>query len=210
MTSLRDYKVIYSFLMTEPQPTYRLAIEPLIDAFEQLGIAYHIAGSVATLAHGISRTTMDVDLVADIRQQYVHALVAQLSSQYYVEEEAIEEAVAHRSSFNLIHLETMFKVDVFLLKPAAFDQTAFMRADLKEFGLEEDARAFFVESPEDVILNKLRWYRMGGERSERQWLDVQGVLKVQAGLLDLAYLRKWAAEIGVLDLLERAMAESER
>lgn len=195
--------------MSNSSPTYRLAIEPLIDAFEQLGIAYHIAGSVATLAHGISRTTMDVDLVADIRPQHVTSLAQQLASQYYVEEETLEEAVANRSSFNLIHLETMFKVDVFMLKPAVFDQTAFMRADLKEFGLEENARAFFVESPEDVILNKLRWFRMGGERSERQWLDVQGVLKVQAGLLDEAYLRKWAAELGLLDLLERAVQESE-
>jgi hypothetical protein len=196
--------------MSDTSPTYRLAIEPLIDAFEQLGIAYHIAGSVATLAHGISRTTMDVDLVADIHAQQVESLTQQLELHYYVEEETLAEGVANRSSFNLIHLETMFKVDVFILKPDAFDQTAFMRADLKEFGLEEDARAFFVESPEDVILNKLRWYRMGGERSERQWLDVQGVLKVQAGLLDEAYLRKWADELGLTDLLERAMHESER
>jgi arginine deiminase len=196
--------------MTEPRPTYRLAIEPLIDAFEHLGIAYHIAGSVATLAHGISRTTIDVDLVADIYPQHVSVLANQLTKTYYVEEEAINEAVANQASFNLIHLDTMFKVDVFLLKPSAFDQIAFIRADLKEFGLEDNARAFFVESPEDVILNKLRWYRMGGELSERQWLDVQGVLKVQAGLLDEAYLRKWAAELGLLDLLQRAMAESER
>lgn len=195
--------------MSDASPTYRLAIEPLIDAFEQLGIAYHIAGSVATLAHGISRTTMDVDIVADIHAQQVDALAQQLELHYYVEEETLAEAVANRSSFNLIHFETMFKVDVFILKPAVFDQTAFMRADLKEFGLEENARAFFVESPEDIILNKLRWYRMGGERSERQWLDVQGVLKVQAGMLDEDYLRKWAAEIDVVDLLERAMQESQ-
>ena len=196
--------------MTESRPTYRLAIEPLIDVFEQLGIAYHIAGSVATLAHGISRTTMDVDLVADIQQKHIAALVHQLESHYYIEEEAMVDAVANRSSFNLLHLETMFKVDVFVLKTASFDQAAFMRADLKAFGLEEDARAFFVESPEDVILNKLRWYRMGGERSERQWLDVQGVLKVQAGLLDIVYLRKWAEDLRLLDLLVKAMQESER
>ncbi len=131
-----------------------------------------------------------------------------LTGRYYVDGDMITDAINTRSSFNLIHLDTMFKVDVFAVKQDAFDQTAFMRADLKEFGLESDARAFFVESPEDVILNKLRWFRLGGETSERQWLDVQGVLKVQADALDFAYMQKWAQEISVDDLLERAIAES--
>jgi arginine deiminase len=194
--------------MSESRPLYRLAIEPLIDAFESMGVAYHVAGSVATLAHGIARTTMDVDLVADLRRQHVEPLMNALQDRYYADADMIADAVQARTSFNLIHLDTMFKVDVFILKREAYDQAAFMRADLKEFGMEDDARAFFVETPEDVILNKLRWFRMGGETSERQWLDVQGVLRVQADALDFAYMRKWAPEIGVADLLERAIAEA--
>ena len=68
-----------------------------------------------------------------------------------------------------------------------------------------DSDVFFVESAEDVILNKLRWYRLGNEISERQWNDVLGVLKVQAGVLDLTYLRQWAVTLGLSDLLERAL-----
>lgn len=63
-------------------------------------------------------------------------------------------------------------------------------------------------SSEDVILSELEWYRLGGEVSERQWRDVISALKVCAGDLDLDYLRQWAAELGVADLLERALKSS--
>ncbi len=66
-----------------------------------------------------------------------------------------------------------------------------------------------VASAEDTLLAKLEWYRMGGEVSERQWRDVLGALKVQAGALDLEYLHRWASELGVDDLLERALTQSE-
>jgi hypothetical protein len=65
-----------------------------------------------------------------------------------------------------------------------------------------------VASPEDTVLRKLRWYRDGGEVSERQWLDIQGVLKVQAGTLDRGYLRQWAAPLGVADLLVEALRQA--
>lgn len=182
----------------------------VIDAFEALGIAYHIGGSVASSSHGVFRTTMDIDLVADVRPEHAQPLADVLQTEFYIEADDIHQAIDAGASFNIIHLNTGQKIDVFTLRKNTYDQAAFMRADLQPLNDDEDARVFFVAAPEDVILNKLRWYRMGGERSERQWLDVQGVLKVQAGLLDEAYLRKWAAEIGVLDLLERAIAESER
>ena len=101
----------------------------------------------------------------------------------------------------------MFKVDIFILKPTDYDRQAFLRADLRVLDDAPDSPLFYVESAEDVVLNKLRWYRLGGEVSERQWSDVLAVLRVQAGLLDLAYLRHWSTALGVEDLLARALSE---
>jgi hypothetical protein len=191
------------------QPIYRTALQPLVEAFTAIGVAYHIGGSVASMAHGVTRTTLDVDIVADLRQEHIGQLVERLQSDYYIDEDMIEGAVRDRSSFNLVHLPTMFKLDVFVLKWDPYDQQAFLRADLRTLEDNPEAPLFFVESAEDVVLNKLRWYRMGGEVSERQWNDLLGVVRVQAGALDREYLHRWASELGVSDLLERAMTEAD-
>ncbi len=189
-------------------PIYRVALEPLVEAFTDIGIAYHIGGSVASMAHGVSRTTLDVDVIADLRREHIHPLVERLLTGYYVDEEMIENAVRNHSSFNLIHLATMYKVDVFVLKPDRYDRQAFLRADLRALDDDVDSPLFFVEPAEDGVLNKLRWYRLGGEVSERQWHDLLGVLRVQSGSSDVNYLRRWAADLGLSDLLERALAEA--
>jgi hypothetical protein len=115
--------------------------------------------------------------------------------------------VQRNSSFNIIHRETMFKVDVFIPHPRPFLQSQLNRAQRQTFPLETEMSAKFA-SPEDTILSKLEWYRMGGEVSDRQWRDTLGVLKTRTGELDIEYMRKWAAELHVSDLLERALKES--
>jgi hypothetical protein len=184
------------------------ALEPVVDAFEQLRIRYHVGGSLASSAFGAARATADVDLVADVRDQHAQALVSRLESAYYVALASVQEAVLRRRSFNLIHLETMIKVDVFVPEPGPFDQQELERARPQTLDPGENAREFFVKSPEDIVLRKLIWYRGGGEVSERQWSDVIGVLKVQAGRLDAAYLSTWAMQLGITDLLERALGEA--
>jgi hypothetical protein len=188
---------------------YSAPLTPLIEAFVSLGVAYHIGGSVASTTFGITRTTLDIDLVADIRLEHIHPLVEHLQSEYYIDEDMIRDAVRDKSSFNLIHLPTMFKVDVFILKATPYDQQAFLRADIRSLDNDPDSAPFFIESAEDVVLNKLRWYRLGGEVSERQWNDVIGVLRVQFHALDVDYLQHWASELGVLDLLSKAMEQVE-
>src|SRR5436305_423334 len=84
---------------------------------------------------------------------------------------------------------------------------AFRRASMQSLDNQGGSPPFFVESAEDVVLNELRWYRLGGEVSERQWGDILGVLRVQAGLLDTIYLEHWAARLGLADLLDTAMKE---
>ncbi len=189
-------------------PDLLLAIKPVVNAFEQLSIPYYIGGSIASSVYGIARATMDVDIIADLSLDQTPSLVRLLRDQYYVEESMINNAITHVSSFNLIHLETMMKVDVFVQKRDAYHQAALARK--VEDRLAEDDRdsVFYLSSPEDIILSKLSWYEAGGKVSERQWLDVLGVMKVQSDSLDQAYLAKWADTLGMSHLLRRALTEA--
>ena len=179
----------------------------VVDVLERLGIAYHLGGSFASSIHGVPRQTRDADLVADVRVQHVEGLVRLLGDAFYVDGAMIAEAISRRSSFNLVHFESGFKVDVFVLGQDPFDLEEFRRRQPTRL-VQEPPRDVFVKSPEDTILRKLAWYRLGGQVSERQWLDVVGILKLQAGGLDRAYLDRWARALGVLDLLEGALRQA--
>lgn len=176
----------------------------VIGALDGLGIRYAIGGSFASAVYGVMRATMDADLVVDLALPDVEPLARALIGDFYADAESMREAVQQRSSFNLIHLGTMFKVDVFVAKTRAFDRSQLARRRLILLS-EEPQRQAYVASAEDTILAKLEWYRMGGEVSERQWRDVLGVLLVQGERLDLGYLKKMATHIGVLDLLKQAL-----
>jgi hypothetical protein len=184
------------------------ALDVVVQAFDDLGIRYQIGGSVASSAYGIARATLDVDLVADIGENQIHSLVGRIHGSYYVDEDRVRDAIARRTSFNIIHLESMIKVDVFILKLHPYDQAAFARARLENLEEGESSRRHYLSSPEDVILNKLGWYRQGGGVSERQWNDVLGVLKVQRSSLDRGYLNRWAEELNLVDLLSRALKDA--
>jgi hypothetical protein len=171
---------------------------------EQLGVPYLIGGSLASALYGMVRTTQDSDIVAEMRPEHIPAFVAALQDEFYIDDEMIASAIRRSSSFNIIHRETIFKVDVFIPRPRPFLQSQLNRAQRHTFTFANTISAKFA-SPEDTVLAKLEWYRLGGETSERQWRDILGVLKTRAGQLDLDYLRKWAAEINVSDLLERAL-----
>jgi hypothetical protein len=180
----------------------------VVNVFERLRIPYLIGGSMASALYGVARSTLDADMVAEIHLEQVSALVKALGDDFYADEEMIRDAIHHHNSFNLIHLQTMFKVDVFICKERPFDRVQFERRIEQVFSPDSEQKAFFT-SAEDIILAKLEWYRLGNEISDRQWRDILGILKVQAGWLDLDYLRQWAIELHVADLLQRALKESE-
>jgi hypothetical protein len=184
------------------------ALGPVIQALEALGIPYQLVGSVASSAYGIARSTLDVDLTADMNAHQVHPFFELLQDAYYIDEDRIHDAASHRSSFNAIHLESMVKVDVFVLKSKAYDQAAFARRRLENLGESTAPRPVYIASPDDVILYKLDWYHQGGQISERQWNDVMGVLKVQQASLDMDYMHKWATTMGLTDLLLQALRDA--
>ena len=182
------------------------AIAPVVAVFDQLGIEYYIGGSVGSSTYGIPRATFDVDLIADLRQEHVRSFVKGLETEYYVDEDMIQDAIMHQSSFNIIYLDSMLKVDVFLPKARPFDQEEYRR--VQQEVLVNGTRPFKIASAEDTLLHKLEWYRMGNEISDRQWNDILGVLKVQGTHLDMDYLKKWSANLNVTDLLERALVDA--
>lgn len=183
------------------------ALRPVAGALDDLGVRYYLGGSVASSAHGIARASLDADIVADLEPDHVDSLVNRLTSAYYIPVDRLRSAVAARSSCNFIHLATMFKIDVFVSKGRPFDRQAAERARPQALDEAPDAQRFPIASPEDTVLAKLEWFRLGGETSERQWWDVVGILKVTDDA-DRVYLRRWAAELGVADLLERALSHA--
>jgi len=182
------------------------ALLPVVDALEALGVPYHVGGSVASSFVGIARATQDADLVADLRPEHAAPLAQALTGTYYADPERIAHAVRTRRSFNVIHLGTAYKVDVFVSKDTPFARENMARRVSHEVpGL---ARSLYFSSPEDIVLHKLLWYTEGGGVSDRQWYDLQGVLRLQAKTLDHGYLRSWADRLGVTELLEQALKEA--
>lgn len=183
------------------------AITPFIKTLEQLNVPYYIGGSIASSVYGISRATMDVDMVSELKSDHVKFLVQALQKDYFIDENMIWDAIKNKSSFNLIHLSTMIKIDVFISSERMFDKASFSRRKQDKLSEESDSVRVFLCSAEDTILSKLEWYKSGGSVSDRQWKDILGVIKVQGELLDKKYLLKWAEELGVEDLLEKAFIE---
>ncbi len=157
----------------------------VLDLFE---IPYQLVGSLASSIYGIPRVTMDVDLVADLRPDRIEEFVAELTADFY--------ALARRRSFNLIHYASSFKFDIFPLQKDEFSQTQFNRRQFAETTSLGDPIECAVATAEDTVLNKLRWYRFGGETSERQWNDLRGIVRVSGARLDLASLNEWASRLG--------------
>jgi hypothetical protein len=141
------------------------AMSALIDGLMSLGIPYYIGDSVASSAYGVVRSTLDADIIADLQLKHVAPLADILHDKYYLNENTMREAIQRRSCFNVIHLPTMFKVDVFLPKDRSYNRAAFQKIQAKVFD-EETGRQFYVASPEDTILSKLEWYRLGDEISK--------------------------------------------
>lgn len=190
-------------------PDLLKALKPVISVFNELSITYYIGGSVASSLYGIARTTMDVDIVADLETHHIEEMIKALKNEYYIDGKMINDALERSSSFNIIHLETMIKIDIFIPKADSYQQVLFKRKKQDILTHVKNEESFYFLSPEDIILSKLKWYNLGNRISERQWLDIIGVIKVQQYHLDQKYLQKWADELGLSELLEKAFQEAD-
>ena len=182
------------------------ALQDLVAVLDRLEIPFFAGGSVASGMYGLPRQTNDIDLVADLRVDQVAELCEGLGPAFYADAEAIAGAIGMGRSFNLIHIEGAYKFDIFPVGQDRFARSQLARRRYTTTtitGLEHIE--FPVASAEDTILAKLVWFRKGGEVSDRQWHDVLGVIRVQGDRLDSAYLLEWAADLGVADLLAKAL-----
>jgi hypothetical protein len=177
----------------------------VLDALEALGIRYQVGGSYASSVHGVPRQTRDADLVVELDTTTVPFLAERLESDFYLDRDRLRQAVARRASVNLIHLATGFKIDLFVKGDRPFDELELSRSQLAELP-GASGRTVPFKTAEDTVLRKLWWFSQS--ESERQWTDVLGVLKVQRGSLDVAYLERWADELSVGELLQRALTEA--
>jgi len=183
------------------QDSVQLAIK-LHPIFEELGISYYITGGVAAISYGEPRTTQDLDLVMAISLDVIDRLSDALTEAgFYVP--GIDDVKSGRMrTLQIIEMESISRADLVVAGTDEFERLKFARRRVIEF----EGTALYFASPEDVILNKLRWRQRSG--SEKQWRDVLGVLKVQAENLDYGYMRELAEQLGLVDALNQAVTES--
>jgi len=175
----------------------------LAPALERAQVPYMLTGSVASSAHGTPRSTRDLDIVIAPTQRQLLALLEQFpASRYYADERQALQALANRSQFNVIDFASGWKVDFIIAEDCEHGRAALQRRQL----VAVSGNPVYVASPEDVILAKLRWAKLGG--SNRQLQDVAGIVSTQGDSLDFAYLERWVREFSLQEEWEAARRTS--
>jgi len=182
-------------------------LQKLIDVLDKLNIAYAIGGSFASSAYGTPRFTQDADITVESFEKISDKFFEAMKIDFYISKDAMCLAIQSRTSFNVIHFATAFKIDIFIRKDNELQRLMFSHSRKLPLG-ENEKKASFV-SPEDIILLKLDWFKQSGCDSERQLSDVRGVLAAQKENLDFDYLTDWAKKLGLSELLKKAMLESD-
>ena len=171
-------------------------VKHLVNAFESLGIAYFITGSVASIFYGEPRFTNDIDVVADIREDHIAGLLTFFQEEeFYLSEETIRNAIKNKRQFNIIHPSSGLKIDVIIQKGNVFDNSRFKR--VKKVSPTEDKVVNF-SSPEDVIIMKMKYYQEG--ESEKHLRDITSMLKISGDSIDRDYIEQWAEQLNVFGI----------
>lgn len=178
--------------MTQEEVVKKIAI-----TFKRNNIPYMLTGAIAVNYYGRPRFTHDLDVVTEIQLKDAERITKLFKDKFYVSIEGITDAIEHRTMFNLIHLETGFKIDCWILKVGEYDGVSFSRRK-KEIVFDEE---IYISSPEDLILTKLDWYKKSG--LQKHYNDALGIFEIQAGKLDLKYIRKWASQLSFLATVEQ-------
>lgn len=177
-------------------------------ALDNLGCDYFIGGSLASSLQGEPRATNDIDFVVAMPTWRVRAFAAELGSDFEVDLEILREALQSGHCANIFYLPLVMKVDLFGLGTAPYDEMEFSRR--RRIRIRSSGEELYIKSPEDTILRKLQWYRLGGEVSSKQWRDVVEVFRVSGAYLEVPYLEFWADRLNLKQLLSRAKMDASR
>jgi hypothetical protein len=186
-----------------PQPQL---LEKVISALNNSRVDYMITGSIVSSLQGEPRSTHDVDIVINIQTDAIQNLVnIFLAPRFYISKESIDEAIEHKTMFNLIDTTDGDKIDFWILTEEEFDKSRFARK------LEENVYGFImkISAPEDTILAKLRWAKLSGG-SEKQFTDALRVYEVQYDNLDIVYINAWAEQLQVTEMWENLQQNAQR
>ncbi len=177
----------------------------LVETFEALGIDYMISGSQASIYYGEPRFTQDIDVVVDIKPSHVPSLLGRFpSTEFYLNEEAVREAIRDRGQFNIIHPASGLKIDVVLRKDTPYDRVEFERRQRQPILPGKDA---CFARPEDVILYKMLYFREGG--SELHLRDIAGMLRISRSEIDTKYVAEWARQLGLSEIWKAILHQTQ-
>lgn len=168
------------------------------EVMDKLSIPYFITGSCASIAYGEPRLTNDIDIVAELQMKDVAALIEKFPMpEFYISEDAVREAIKLQKQFNIIHPTSGLKIDIIVKKKSVYVDSQFERR--KKIALSKEKEIDFA-APEDVILMKMEYYRMGA--SEKHIRDITGMLKISKDIIDQKYISLWAKRLGLEDIWE--------
>jgi hypothetical protein len=195
------------------QPVDLMAVmQPALQIFDQFGIFAYVGGSLASSLHGMHQLAQDIDLVLDLPDPAPDQLLTAWRTHYAFDEKRVARALQQRTSFSLIHLTTLCKLDLIVPQAGAFDQE--MRRLVAPLVFEEQSPPLFVASAAEMILWKLRRYRQyaltarDGMEDDATWNDLLGMMKVQAHMLDYALLDRWATILDLSPFLAQALIDA--
>ncbi|MFI5188058.1 MAG: hypothetical protein ACHQF0_15110 [Chitinophagales bacterium] len=180
-------------------------LKKVLAILDENHIDYMVTGSLVSSMQGEPRATHDADILVNITSSLIPVLISNfIPPDYYLSEDAIKEAIQHKSMFNLLDTMEGDKVDFWILTDDPFDQSRFERKyEEKMLGI-----SMKISTPEDTILMKLRWAKLSGG-SEKQFTDALRVYEVQFGKLDLAYIESWATNLNLKELWEKLKQEAQ-
>ena len=166
------------------------------DRFERLGIDYMLTGSMAMVAYAMMRMTNDIDIVLEVNSRHAEKIINGFEPDYYVPHQRVRDAISRKLMFNVLHQETLVKIDCVMRKDNEFQKVAFShRKKINYSGFD-----LWIIGKEDLILSKLIWAKES--RSEMQMRDVASMIR---NGFDEDYVRSWAKKLDIESILEECI-----